>query len=78
MNRIILECPHCQSCFNASEWLEQYSVTNELYKYWSGKDSVIPEFESEEEIYKYLLEEEARMDCPDCGEVCCIEDLTEV
>ena len=30
------------------------------------------------EIYAFLLEEGARMDCPDCGEVCCIEDLTEV
>ena len=78
MNRIILECPHCQSCFNASEWLEQYSVTNELFKYYSGKNSTIPKFESEEDVYKYLLEEGARMDCPDCDEVCCIEDLTEV
>ena len=78
MTGIILECPHCQSCFNASEWLEQYSVTNELFKYYSGKNSTIPKFESEEEIYKYLLEEGTRMDCPDCGEVCCIEDLTEV
>jgi hypothetical protein len=78
MNRILLECPHCQYCFNASEWLVQYQVTNELFEYWSGKKSELPKLEDDKEIYAFLLDEGARMDCPECGEVCCIEDLCEV
>lgn len=38
----------------------------------------LPEFKNDQEIYKYLLEETARMDCPECGELCCIEDLLEI
>lgn len=78
MNKIILECPHCQTCFDINVWLEQYSLTNKLFSYWAGKNYYLPEFDSEEKIYEYLLIEEARMDCPECEEVCCIEDLTEV
>lgn len=78
MNEIILECPHCQYCFNTSIWFEQYQVSNSLFECWSGKDSPLPKLENDEEIYSFLLDEGARMDCPECGEVCCIEDLCEV
>ena len=78
MNNILLECPHCQYCFNVNKWLDQYLVTNELFQYWSGKENKLPKLTNNEEIYTFLLEEEARMDCPECGEVCCIEDLCEV
>ena len=78
MNNIMLECPHCQYCFNVEDWFNQYSMSNELFEYYTGKNNPLPKNLSNEEIYTYLLEEGARMDCPECGEVCCIEDLCEV
>lgn len=78
MNEILLECPHCQYCFNAREWFNQYQITNKLFNYWGNKRNELPKLEKDEEIYTFLLDEEARMDCPECGEVCCIEDLCEV
>lgn len=78
MSNVLLECPHCQYCFRASEWFEQYQVSNLLFEKWSGRDNPLPELKNDEEIYTFLLNEEVRMDCPECGEVCCIEDLCEV
>lgn len=78
MSKVLLECPHCQYCFNVSEWFDQYQITNELFEHWSGKKNELPKLEEDEEIYTFLLDEEARMDCPECGEVCCIEDLCEI
>jgi hypothetical protein len=78
MERILLECPDCQYCFTASEWFDSYKTTNTVLEYWSGKDNPLPQLETEQEIYNFLLNEGARMDCPECGEVQCIEDLCEI
>lgn len=76
--KMLLECPECQCCFLPSELLEAYSITNELFEYVSGERNSLPDNLTEEETYKFLLDENARFDCPECGEVLCIEDMCEV
>ena len=72
---MLLECSNCQSCFNVFEWMEQYEVTNKVLEYFTGEANPLPENLNENELYNYLYINCARMDCPDCGEVVCIEDL---
>ena len=77
-DQILLECPEYQFCFDANEWLRQYGVTNELFNFVTGKNNPFPKNLSDQEAYTYLLDEGARMDCPECGEVQCVEDLCEI
>jgi hypothetical protein len=68
---IILECPHCQSCYTAEEWNNSPHI---------GED--IPEsLETADEYEEWVdIQGSGRFDCPnkECGEVAISEDMTVV
>lgn len=59
---MILECPHCQSCFTVEDW----------NKSPHRGDSMPESLEDKEE---WDLKHSGIYDCPDCGEVCLTEDM---
>ena len=66
-----LECCSCQATPTVEEWRE-YNLGAEAL----GLVNVPEEgFESEEEWNDFQDESGTRLDCPECGEVNCIEDL---
>jgi len=65
-----LECPNCQ----ATPIVEEWRVANEGIEVLGMKQ--LPErFESVDEFYDFRDNSGSRFDCPECGEVCCIEDM---
>lgn len=66
---IILECPHCQSCFTAEDWNKSPHLG----------DSIPETIDSLEEYEDWKRKEGGgRFDCPDCKEVAITDDMTVV
>lgn len=63
---LILECPHCQSCYETADWNKAPGI----------RDEPIPD--NIEDWDEYTRTHTGRIDCPDCGQVAIYEDMISV
>jgi len=66
-----LECPHCRSTMDISEWNESVAQSMQL----GLCESLIPDSLSVEDWSKYRDEISGRVDCPECGEPSIFSDI---
>lgn len=65
-----LECPSCSATPSIEEWKKHNQLIEVL-----GIENLPDKFEDIDDFYNFQEESGCRLDCPECGDVNCIEDM---